>query len=224
MERKESKTIFIEYSTHDRNEHFMTIAQTLGYHKVIIGRIFKNYQPGTRNYSYKAVDFNGDEIFGTTENLSELKNRFKKHGRFLAEGIIATRRDKSQANMRFPYRMNVSRTKEITTIRERKTEPRKEESKQIINQKGNTKMNNEIEKANDNSLQREYKESHTTMTDQVSPDPLDDINDQNDMYPDSDPFDDEFPDYPDEYSQREMELEEMRANNEERDRDMEIDI
>ncbi|HNY02870.1 MAG TPA: hypothetical protein PKG48_09800, partial [Bacteroidales bacterium] len=72
METETSKTIFIEYESYGKDRHFMTVLQTLGFRKVVVGRIFKEYDHTSKTSTYRAVDFNGDEIFGTTDHLLDL--------------------------------------------------------------------------------------------------------------------------------------------------------
>ena len=125
METITSKTVFIEYSSARKGQHFMTVVQTINHERVIIGRIFREYNPEIKRSYYQAYDFAGNQVFVNCFDISELKNKFKKSGKSLAEMSLATRKMALQKmaiqkREKFPYSQNALRTHDIKAIREKK--------------------------------------------------------------------------------------------------------
>src|ERR1039457_2924670 len=128
METKTGKTVFIEYSTNRPGQHFMTVVQTVDHERIIIGRIYRDYNPETKKTYYKAYDFEGNQIFGDDQDISELKNKFKKSGKFLSDMVIGIRRANLKVNYKPQINHNPVRVNDIKSIRDKKNGRDKEKT------------------------------------------------------------------------------------------------
>jgi|GEM_PF-1438920 len=225
METITSKTVFIEYSSARKGQHFMTVVQTLNHDRVIIGRIYREYNPETQKSKYMACDFTGKQIFFDTPDLNELKNKFKKTGKFLAEGTRATQKMALQKmaiqkKEKFPYSQNALRTHDIKAIREKKFDRGKGITKTPEKQNPSEKtkliqMEKEQDAKNSIKYQAVANMKAGNNPNEKSPDQVKagsnsentNIEDQN-----------KEPEI--EKSDREMELEEIRADNDDKEQDI----
>lgn len=250
METTKSKTVFIEYSSAKKGQHFMTVVQTLDHDRVIIGRIYREYQPETEKTRYIACDFTGKEIFDNTYDLNELKNKFKKSGRFLAEGTRATQKMMIQKmalqkKEKFPYSQNNLRTNDLKAIREKRFDrgkgiTRKPEKQNPSEKSKLIQMEKEQDAKNSIKYQTEPNMKTGDNSNEKSPDQLvaglrsESIN-QNEKSPDQGETgstsentnqEEQFIEPENDKSDREMELDQIRDDNDDRgqDQDMDIDI
>jgi len=209
METTTSKTVFVEYSTARKGQHFMTAVQTLNHERVIIGRIYRDYNPETKKTYYQAYDFEGNQIFFNTQEISELKNKFKKTGRMLAEGKIASQKVAREKNEKFPPSQTAPRRNAIQAIRDKKNDRERGKTK-------NQEKENLTEKAKLNQMEREQDEKNSVKYgNEKSPDQSKaGLNSEN-------PKPEEQNKEPEiEKSDREMELEQIRADNDDREQDI----
>jgi hypothetical protein len=118
METKE-KTVFMEYSSSNPGQHFMTVMQQVEGQKVVIGRISRFYDKDNNKMTYKAVDGKNVSLFEDTPDIYTLKKRFIEHGHDLA---MAVEIQPMEVKERAP---------EIKAIREEKEEKNKSREKEI---------------------------------------------------------------------------------------------
>ena len=168
---------------------------------------------------YKAYDFAGDQIFGNGAEISELKNKFKKTGKLLAEGVLATRKLARQENVRTLNNQKDSRINDIKSIRSKKPEKENDKTKNPEREKVSEKTKLvQMEKEQDAKNTVEYKDlAHIIDKDERSHEkgePSSNLENPNQ--------EDQF--HEEEKSEREMELEQIRSENEEREQDLEIDL
>jgi hypothetical protein len=209
METTTSKTVFIEYSTARKGQHFMTVVQTLNHERVIIGRIYRDYNPETKKTYYRAYDFDGNQIFFNVQDISELKNKFKKTGRMLAEGKIATQKVAKEKNAKFPPSQNAIRKNDIQAIRDKKIGKDKEKTK-------NPDKQNTADKAKLNQMEKEQDSKNSVKyANEKSPDQAKAGISSENSKPEEQNKEPEI-----EKSDREMELEEIRADNDDREQDI----
>jgi len=221
METTNSKTVFIEYSSARKGQHFMTVVQTVDHERIIIGRIFREYNPEIKKTYYKAYDFNGDQIFGNGFDISELKNKFKKSGKFMADMVIGISRAALKVNFRPPINQNPVRVNDIKSIRDKKNvrDKRKEKypEKEKLSEK--TKLN-QMEKEQDAKNPVQYKDLAHIIEGEMGNDRPQEKTEsvQNPENTDKANQEDQFQET--EKSERESELEEIRADNDDREQEM----
>lgn len=224
METTNSKTVFIEYSSARKGQHFITVVQTIDHERVIVGRIFRDYNPEIKKTYYQAYDFNGDQIFGNGCDISELKNKFKKSGKFMGDIVLATRRAARQENVRFPNNHKTNRIHDIKSIRDNKTNKEKEIRKDPEKEKTSEKTRlTQIEKEQDAKNHIQHRDlAHLIEEDK----PIDMPKEKGEPSTkvENPNQEEQSLETEDEKSERELELEQIRADNEDREQDLEIDI
>lgn len=96
---QKGQTIFIEYSRWKAGQHFITVTQTIPgtKKKVITGRIFLEFDEN-KKATYRAESPDGKELFGKTDKVYELKNKFKEHGERLAKYQLEKGKESHDAN------------------------------------------------------------------------------------------------------------------------------
>jgi hypothetical protein len=223
MDTTKSKTVFIEYSSARQGQHFMTVVQTIDHERIIIGRIYREYNPETKKTYYKAYDFNADQIFGNGYDISELKNKFKKSGKFMADFVLATRRVARQKNVRIPINHKTARINDIKAIRDKKTDKEKGKTKnpekKEINEK--TKLN-QMEKEQDAKNAVQYKDlAHLIEGEKAYERSQEKVEaNSNIENPNQENQSPEDQSLESEKSERDMELEQIRADNDDREQDI----
>jgi len=131
MFTQKGKTVFIEYSTAEKGQHFMTIIWIDENHKRhIIGRIYREYDKKSKKYNYIAVDWAGNHIFRDVKDISSLKKEFKDNGKNLAM-IIPKGQVRNIQSEKEPSERRTERTKELKKTREQKTQVRKNREQSI---------------------------------------------------------------------------------------------
>jgi hypothetical protein len=217
MATQEGKTVFIEYSTAKKGQHFMTVVQTMNHERVIVGRIYRDYNPETKKTYYRAYDFAGNQVFVNCFDISELKNKFKRSGKFLAEVSLATRKQARQVNIKLPNDQKVSRINDIKTIRDKKAGKEKEKTKDQQKDKVSEKTKlNQMEKEQDAKNPAQFKDLANIIDKEMDNDRSHEKSESSSNQEDQS--------LEEEKSEREIELEEIRADNEDRDQDREIDL
>lgn len=217
---KKSKTIFIEYSSANKGQHFMTVVQTENHNRTIIGRIFREYDTATKKTKYLATDFAGNRVFVDDKDLSTLKRHFIESGKSLAQAVLAIPRVPKQ-NERQIFPPKVERSNTIKQTREKKTS--KEKTKEVVIPKSNEKPNanpqnkelkvekTEREKDLENFRGKNTTKENTQEKEERNPE-IQNVDDQKSTEPN------------DERSERESELDDIREQNEDREQDVEIDL
>ena len=127
MKTQKSKTVFIEYSTAEKGQHFMTVMQNEQGKRQIIGRVFREYDKENKKMNYTAKDWAGNEIFADTKDLYAIKKKFTENGKLMAQKIPTwtTHKEEEEVVKHFPE--SEERTNEVKEIRERKTSKDKEQ-------------------------------------------------------------------------------------------------
>jgi hypothetical protein len=128
METQKDKTVFIEYSSSEKGQHFMTVIQIENGKRKIIGRVYREYDKENKKVNYLATDWAGNQIFKDTRDLPGLKKKFIESGKYLAVPITKSPKLEKQEKTE-PSPENTKRENEVKQIRERNTE--KEKGKEI---------------------------------------------------------------------------------------------
>lgn len=146
---KTSKTVFIEYSTFRKGQHFITVVHVEKGKRQIIGRIFKVYDKENDKYVYYAKDFMGNDVFVDTKELYALKNQFIDCGKTMAMSIPSLPNQKEHDD--FPYSERIgkksskekpSRDKELKQVRE-KSKPTEKDKETKVEKDHDDKLENE---------------------------------------------------------------------------------
>lgn len=144
METKKGKTVFVEYSSSEKGQHFMTVIQNVDHNRIIIGRIFRDYNSDNKKTQYRAVDWAGNQVFIDTKDISTLKKKFIENGKTMAMTIPKNPIRQVQ-NGRMPSPDKPYRLHELKRIREPKTE-KKIKGQKLENPDKKEKQGNEKEK------------------------------------------------------------------------------
>ena len=124
---KKEKTIFIEYSTSEIGQHFMTVMQYGNGQRKIIGRVYREYDKENNKIKYIATDHKGSPIFLDSVGLTELKKKFVEKGKDMAYAIPDNPNHQHLKDMDQPDSENLEREMELKQIREKKSEKDKEQ-------------------------------------------------------------------------------------------------
>ncbi|MFH0866630.1 MAG: hypothetical protein V1904_10565 [Bacteroidota bacterium] len=210
METKKGKTVFIEYSSSAKGQHFITVVQNVDHNRIIIGRIYREYDKETNKYNFRATDFEGGQIFVDIKDLYALKRNYIEHGPNLAMSIP---KNPNRVRPEKPIYINKGeRNTELKNIREKKTSKEKtnEVSKTNPDQKEKEQDSGNTVKYKDNERDKDEGNSKENI-------PQQEVAESNSVNP--------FQEYPiePEKSERDIELENIREDNEDREQDMEID-
>jgi len=221
MEITNSKTVFIEYSSARKGQHFMTVVQTVNHERIIIGRIYRDYNPETKKTYYQAYDFNGDQLFGNGLDISELKNKFKKTGKFMADMVIGIRKAARQVNIKPEKNQDRSRVNDIKTIRDKKNGRDKEKTKDPEKEKISEKNKlNQMEKEQDEKNYVQYKDLGNVIDKEQENIKSHDGPESTSNPENTNQAEQEDQSQESEKSDREMELAEIREDNDDREQDM----
>ena len=212
-----SKTVFIEYSSSEKGQHFITVVQTIDHKRTIIGRIYREFDKETKKPNYYAKDFDGNQVFADITELYALKKNFIEHGKNLADMEKMTQLKKvKQQEKPVNSMQKAERTNSVKTIRDKKFT--KEKTKEITKQNPNEKAKNtQIEKEQDLNNTTKFKESETTK----------EVNHTNEKNPEQEASasnsENSIQEEPieNEKSEREAELENIREQNEDREEEIE---
>jgi hypothetical protein len=218
MEAKKSKTVFIEYSTAEKGQHFMTVVENVDHKRVIIGRIFREYNSETKQTKYLATDFAGNQVFADTNELYALKKKFVEHGETLAMAVPVALKQSKQVG-KIPFSQKDERKTEVKNIREKK--PTKEKTKEVPkNNIREKRALEQMERVQDSKNTVKFKDiehnkdeniSKGNMTSQESAE----TNSDNQIQ--GDPIENEK-------SEREQELEQIREGNDDKEQEQEMEI
>lgn len=164
MEAKKSKTVFVEYSTADKDQHFMTVVQNKDHHRIIIGRIYKEYNKENKKYEYYATDFANNQVFTDYKDLYAIKKQFIEHGDSLAYAVpVNPNRSRQSERLISPQRDE--RTTDLKGIRDKKSS--KEQSKEVSKQNPEAKITeDQKEKVQDERNTERYADTEQMQEDQ----------------------------------------------------------
>jgi hypothetical protein len=154
---KKSKTVFVEYSYASKGQHFMTVVQNMDHKRIIIGRIFREYDPEAKKTKYLATDYAGNQVFADYKDLTAIKKQYIECGETMARSIPALTKNVKQ-NEKMVLPKVIERKTEIKNIREKK--PTKEKTKENV--KTNTKVKgnpDQKEKEEDTKNTVKYKDN-----------------------------------------------------------------
>ena len=194
METTKGKTVFVEYSTADKGQHFMTVVQNKDHHRIIIGRIYREYDKENKKYTYYAADFANNQVFADYKDLYAIKKQFIEHGDSLAYAVPVNPNRTRQSERLIPSQKD-ERTTDLKGIRDKKSS--KEKTKDVAKTNPDAKTNeDQKEKEQDLRNTKEY-----TNTEQVQENQEQDI-----------------------ASERMDELEELRVQGDEKEQEMEIEM
>jgi len=193
METKKSKTVFVEYSTADKGQHFMTVVQNKDHHRIIIGRIYREYDKENKKYEYYAADYANNQVFADYKDLNAIKKQFIEHGDSLAYAVPVNP-NRSRQSERLISSQKDERTADLKGIRDKKST--KDKTKEVSKQNPDTKTNEDKkEKDQDERNAERYTDSERVQEDQEQ-----DIT-----------------------SERMEELEELRDQGDDREQEIEVD-
>jgi hypothetical protein len=207
METKTGKTVFVEYSSANKGQHFMTVVQTIDHKRIIIGRIFREYNQETKKAKYRATDFAGNQVFADDKDLYSLKKHFIENGKNLADmSRMAQRSNVRKEKQSFPPKVERNDAVKKTRVKKTTKEKTKVEEKQNPNSKEiNSERNKDLEQV------REKGQSKENNQEKEEPEPENQIQDEQSNEQEN------------EISDRENELDEIREEDNDREQEMEID-
>jgi len=207
METRKGKTVFVEYSSSEKGQHFMTVIQNVDHKRIIIGRIFRDYDSNNKKTQYRAVDWAGNQVFVDTKDLSALKKNFIECGKQMAMDVPKMPIRQVQ-NGRVPSPDKPYRLHELKRIREPKAEkkikgqklekPDKKEKQEIEKEKPTLELNDR-----DKDLQQ-IRQPETETKPEIAKE--------------------QEPDDTSEKSERDQELEDIRDRNDENEREQEQEV
>ena len=126
METQKPKTVFIEYSTANKGQHFMTVMQNINGQRNVIGRIYREYDKENKTTTYKATDSRGNQVFVDTPDLRGLKKQFIENGRSLSD-VIPDQTFNQEVKEVGPRSEKPERGKELKEVRKKSAEKDKEQ-------------------------------------------------------------------------------------------------
>ena len=227
METQKSKTVFIEYSSSEPGQHFMTVVQTQDHKRIIIGRIYREYDKETKKSKYHAKDFAGNQVFADITDLYALKKGFIENGKNLADMAKMSQQKKmKQPEKPVNSLQKAERASAVKNIREKKFT--KDKTKNITQNKPNEKaQNTRIEKEQDAKNTEKYKdvEQGKEQNNSKGNVPEQEIAESNSDKPILDEQKDNTQNVEQstEQSDRMEELEDIRDNNNEVEQDIDLD-
>jgi hypothetical protein len=210
------KTVFVEYSSYKPGQHFITVIETLNHKRIIVGRIYREYDKGTGKSKYIAQDFAGNQIFADTNELSAIKKKFIEYGESLAMSVPVIPHKTKQTGIAKGKQI-LSRKEIINIIRERKSEKSKKREVSKTNTLAKA-INDQKEKEQDLKNPEKYKDPEQTK-EGVNPQDKDlETSVSNSEKPEQT--------VENEKSERDIELEQIRDtdNDKDQEQDIEMDI
>ena len=124
---KKDQTVFIEYSSTEKGQHFMTVMQNGNGQRKIIARVFREYNQENKKTKYIAKDHQGNQIFADIPDLMSLKKKFVENGKQMAYAIPDNPnhqhlKDSDQPDTEYP-----EREEELKQVRTKKSDKDKEQ-------------------------------------------------------------------------------------------------
>lgn len=212
METKNSKTVFIEYSSANKGQHFMTVVQNVDHKRIIIGRIFREYDNETKKSKYRATDFAGNQVFVDYKDLYAIKKQFIEHGQNLAQNVQLNANHVKQLG-KIVSSQKAERSNELKNIREKKSTKEKTKEVSKTNPKAQTNPDRK-EKEQDANNPVKYKDNEQGTKDNERNPETTEPESEKQMQEETGNI---------EISEREAELNQIREDNEDREQEMDID-
>jgi hypothetical protein len=210
-----NKTVFNEYGTAARGQHFITVSQILNGNRIYIGKIYREYDPEVQKYTYRATDFGGNQVFADYKDLFAIKKGFIEHGESMAHSMPKSPNKAKQAKVQV-FVPRVQRNNELKNIREKKSE--KDKMKEVIKTKPKVKKDaDQKEKEQGSKNPAKYKDAEHSKEER---DPKENEQKQDITNAETEnQATDEFVD--NEVSEREAELDEIREQGSDLEEDIE---
>ena len=156
MKRK-FNVLFLEYTYFDRGEHCITVIVKNDRQRIIVGRIFKEFNDQTKKYEYYSTDALGNRVFVDHKELHAIKKQFKEHGETMAMALQAIPKQGKQAGA-MPFHHKAKRANEVKNIRAKKNE--KEKTKEVLKSKISEKRTlNQMERVQDSKNTEKFKDA-----------------------------------------------------------------
>ncbi len=185
METKKGKTVFVEYSTADKGQHFMTVVQNKDHHRIIIGRIYREYDKENKKYKFYAADYANNQVFADYKDLYAIKKQFIEHGDSLAYAVPVNPNRSRQSERLISSQKN-ERTSDLKGIRDKKSS--KEKTKEASKTNPDAKTNeDQKEKVQDERNAERYTDSERVQEDQeqdITSDRMEELEGLRDQYDD----------------------------------------
>jgi hypothetical protein len=215
---KKGKTVFVEYSSANKGQHFMTVIQKADHERIIIGRIFREYDSETKKSTYRATDFAGNQVFAGYKDLYAIKKQFIVHGQTLAQNVpVNVNHAKSQEKM-----IIIPKTKRINELKNiRGIKTTKEKTKEVPKPNPKAKINpDQKEKEQDIKNTEKYKDTEQSKDGNKSKEniPVQETAESN--------SEKEIHEEPEDIktSEREAELDQIRDEDEDLEQEQEMDL
>lgn len=211
METKKGKTVFIEYSSSAKGQHFITVVQNVDHKRIIIGRIFREYDSEAKKSKYRATDFAGNQVFVDYKDLYAIKKQFIEHGQSLAQNVQLNANHVKQLG-KIVSSQKAERSNELKNAREKKSTKEKTKEVSKTNPKAQTNPEQK-EKEQDAKNPVKYKDNEQDAKENEQK--LETTESEKQMQEETGNI---------EMSEREAELNQIREDNEDKEQDMEIDM
>ena len=229
METFLSNSKFTEYNNTRGGRYFIKAERKDHGQWVTIEYIFRSYNNETKKSTYRATDFAGNQVFVDYKDLSAIKKQLIEHGQTLAQSVpVNVNKEKLQEKIMIVPK--AERNNELKNIREKKAS--KEKTKKISKENSKVKKSpDQKEKEQDAKNTEKYRDQPTEKS-QINKG-LEEIEGKKNL---SEKEIDEFALicrlYEEELrieavaieeAAREIELDQLREDNEDREQDIEID-
>jgi len=124
---KKDQTVFIEYSSTEKGQHFMTVMQNGNGQRKIIARVFREYDQENKKTKYVAKDHQGNQIFADIPDLMSLKKKFAEKGKEMAHAIPDNPNHQHLKDMDQPDSEIQEREEELKQVRTKNSDKDKEQ-------------------------------------------------------------------------------------------------
>jgi hypothetical protein len=126
MEKRNDKTVFVEYSSAEKGQHFMTVIQIVDGKRKIIGRVYRVYDKENKKMNYIATDWADNQIFKDAHDLLTIKKKYIESGKHLALTVPEGPKHDDHGSIKPVYETS-DREEEVRKIRKKSTEKEKGE-------------------------------------------------------------------------------------------------
>ena len=124
MVTQKGKTAFLEFSSTEEGQHFMTIIHIIGHDRTIIGRMYREYDKDQKKMIYTATDWEGNLVFRDTNDIATLKKKFIESGKTMAQAKPIEKNNGKNKTVLW-YKTPEQRQKDLTKTREGKSPKQK---------------------------------------------------------------------------------------------------
>jgi hypothetical protein len=164
--KTKAKLLFIEYGSYNKAQHFITVVVIMNHQRIIIGRIFKEFNNQTKKYEYYSTDALGNRVFADYKELHAIKKQFKEHHETLAMALQTMPKQTKQVGA-IPFHHKAKRANEVKNIREKKTD--KEKTKEVLKNKISEKRTlDQMERVQDSKNTEKYKDVEHNKDENIS--------------------------------------------------------